>query len=124
MLAKEKKRILVLLLAIATVFCFMPGFQAVVKAITVKSAADGTIMVDYDNGGNDKFTFKKNVGEKAEFSFTATGNFEYQWYKGKDEIAGAKTSSYVISSVAKTSYGTYSCKVAPKDIADPVDKQR
>lgn len=124
MLAKEKKRILVLLLAIATVFCFMPGFQAVAKAITVKSAADGTIMVDYDNGGKDKFTFKKNVGEKAEFSFTATGNFEYQWYKGKDEIAGAKTSSYVISSVAKTSYGTYSCKVAPKDIADPVDKEK
>ena len=87
MLVKEKKRILVLLLAIATVICFMPGFQAVAKAITVKSAADGTITVDYDNGGQDNYTLRKNVGEKAEFSFTATGNHEYQWYKDGKESA-------------------------------------
>ena len=67
MLVKEKKRILVLLLAIATVICFMPGFQAVAKAITVKSAADGTITVDYDNGGQDNYTLRKNGGEKTKF---------------------------------------------------------
>lgn len=124
MLVKEKKRILVLLLAIATVICFMPGFQAVAKAITVKSAADGTITVDYDNGGQDNYTLRKNVGEKAEFSFTATGNHEYQWYKDGKEISGAKASSYTVPSIAKTDYGTYVCKVAPADIADPVEKEK
>jgi hypothetical protein len=54
-----------------------------------------------------------NVGQRVEFTVTATGTapLEYQWRKDNADLAGATNSTYVIASATTADAGTYTVVV-------------
>ena len=52
-------------------------------------------------------------GQSASFTVTAMGDsLSYQWQKDEDDISGATSATYTISSVMETNEGMYHCVVS------------